>query len=450
MKIITFKSLFMTRVLLLTATLILFAFLILKMDFVFVPLAVALLALYQVFALTYFIEKTNRDLSRFLLSIKYDDASQSFTSLGMGSSFDELKKAFNEVISKLQTTRSEREVQARYLKTIIEHVGIGLMTYKPDGTVDLINNAAKKLLKVAVLRDLHNMRETSAELVDTLLSLKHGDKRLVKLERDGETIHLSIFAHTFVIREEEYTLVSLQNIQEELEEKELEAWQNLIRVLTHEIMNSITPISSMTSTLLEVFSQDDDHFKDKIDPEKFEDIIDALETINKRSQGLMNFVSAYRNMTLVPKPKYKILSVKDLFKRVEGLMNNKLVGGRIAFKWSVDPESLELTADPDLMEQVMINLILNAIDAVDSRDNPLITLSAFMDAEGKVVITVEDNGMGIVPEALERIFIPFFTTKKQGSGIGLSLSRQILRLHHATIRAQAEPDKGAVFTLKFP
>jgi len=251
------------------------------------------------------------------------------------------------------------------------------------------------------------------------------------------------------MREEEYILVSLQNIQEELEEKEMEAWQNLIRVLTHEIMNSITPISSMTSTLLEVLSKDDNQIKDKIEPEKFEEIVDALETIHKRSQGLMNFVSAYRNMTLIPKPEFRPLPVRGLFKRVEGLMNHKLTHSGIAFKWHVDPESLELAADPGLMEQVMINLILNAIDAVNGRDDPSITLSAFMSAEGKIAITVEDNGSGIVEEALERIFIPFFTTKKQGSGIGLSLSRQILRMHRATIRAHSEINKGALFTLKF-
>ena len=452
MKITTFKSLFIARVLLLTATLILLAFLVFKMDFIFVPLAVTLLAVYQVFSLIHFTDKTNKDLSRFLLSIKYNDTSQGFTSAGLGSSFSELKEAFSEVMAKLQETRSEKEAHARYLKTIIQHVGIGLLVYKPDGTVDLINNAAKKLLKTAGLRDINSMKEGSPALVDTLLNLKHGDKKLVKLDSEGETGYLSIFAHTFLLRDEEYVLVSIQNIQEELEEKEMEAWQNLIRVLTHEIMNSITPISSMTSTLLDMLGKDQDDdsdARDSIDPEKFEEIVDALKVIHRRSQGLMNFVGTYRNMTLIPKPKFRLLPLKDFFKRVEKLMNHKLSDAGISFRWSVEPESLELTADPDLMEQVMINLILNAISAVTGRENPHIMLSAFMNTEGKVIITVEDNGVGIVEEALEKIFIPFFTTKKNGSGIGLSLSRQILRMHHATIRVQSVPDKGALFTLNF-
>jgi len=452
MKIKTFKSQLIARVLLLTATLILLALLVFKMDFIFVPFAVSLLGVYQVFSLIHFTEKTNRDLSRFILSIRYDDTSQAFTSAGLGSSFSELKEAFSEVMAKLQETRSEKEAHARYLKTIIQHVGIGLLSYKPDGTVDLINNAAKKILKVAGLKDINSMKEGSPDLVDTLLNLKHGDKRLVKLDNEGETGHLSIFAHTFILREEEYILVSIQNIQEELEEKEMEAWQNLIRVLTHEIMNSITPISSMTSTLLDMLGKDEKNesdIRDNLDPEKLEDMVDALKVIHRRSEGLMNFVSTYRNMTLIPKPKFRLLIVRDFLKRVEKLMNHKLTDNGISFKWSVEPESLELTADPDLMEQVMINLLLNAISAVTGRENPRIIVSAFMGAEGKVIITVEDNGVGIVEEAVEKIFIPFFTTKKSGSGIGLSLSRQILRLHHATIRAQSEPDKGAVFTLKF-
>jgi signal transduction histidine kinase len=186
-----------------------------------------------------------------------------------------------------------------------------------------------------------------------------------------------------------------------------------------------------------------------MESEELDDMADALTAIHRRSQGLMNFVSTYRNMTLIPKPKFRLLMVKELFGRVEKLMSHKMTDGNIAFEWTVSPETLELTADPDLMEQVMINLLLNAVSAVDGIKNPRITLSAMMSQEGGVVITVEDNGVGIEAEALEKMFIPFFTTKKQGSGIGLSLSRQILRLHHATIRAKSKPNEGAVFNIKF-
>ncbi len=453
MLIKTFKFKITLRVLLLAATLILLAFCIFKTDFIFVTVAVACLGGYQIFSLIYFAEKTNRDLSRFFLSIRYDDTSQAFISKGLGSSFSELKDAFSEVIRKLQETRSEKEVHARYLNTIIQHVGIGLIAYKPDGTVDLINNSAKKLLKVAGLRDINSMKEAFPEFVDTLLNLKHGEKKLVKLNREDDTRQLSISAHTFLLRDDEYILVSLQDIQEELDEKELEAWQNLIRVLTHEIMNSITPISSMTATLLDMLGadgKDDSPVKQNVTLDELKDVADALKTIHRRSQGLMNFVSNYRNMTLIPKPKFELLPLRDFFIRIERLMHHKLIDSNISFQWSVDPESLELTADPDLMEQVMINLLLNAISAVTGRDNPRIILSAFLGPKGNVTITVEDNGVGIIEEALEKIFIPFFTTKKdKGSGIGLSLSRQILRLHHAAIRAQSLPNERTIFTLRF-
>ena len=450
MKTLRFRL--VVRVLLLTATLMLLAFLIYKKDFFFVATAAALLAAYQVYSLIYFTEKTNRDISRFLLSIRYDDTSQAFTSEGLGSSFSELNEAFGRVVRKLQEARSDMEVHARYLNTIIQHLGIGLLVYKPDGAVILINNAAKKLLKVAGLSDVRNLKPASPELVNTLLNLKHGDKKLEKFHSEGETGYLSIFARTFLMREEKCILVSIQNIQAELEEKEMEAWQNLIKVLTHEIMNSITPISSMTATLLDMLGTGEKNGTSTGDPlcrEDIEEMSEALKTIHQRSQGLMNFVNSYRNMTLIPKPKFRLLSVSDFFRRVENLMSHKMTDHGIAFRWSVEPETLELTADPDLMEQVMINLLLNAIRAVAGRRKPGIRLAAALSPEGKVIITVEDNGVGIVEEALENIFIPFFTTNKQGSGIGLSLSRQILRLHNATISAKSVTDQGATFTLRF-
>jgi two-component system nitrogen regulation sensor histidine kinase NtrY len=448
----TFEFRFIIRVLLLAATLVLLAFLIISREFLFVTIAVALLGAYQVYSIIYLTQKSNRDLARFLLSIKYDDISQTFTSEGLGSSFSELNEAFNQVMRKLQEARSDMEVHTRYLNTIIQHVGIGLLVYKPDGTVILINNAAKKLLKVSGLADINSLKQTFPEFVNTLLMLKQGGKKLVKLNSEGETGYLSIFARTFLLREEKHILISIQNIQAELEEKEMEAWQNLIKVLTHEIMNSITPISSMTATLLDMLGSgetNDGIAGNQWDREDIEEMAGALKTIHQRSQGLMNFVNSYRNMTLIPKPKFKLLSVSEFFKRIENLMKHKFADSGISFQWSVEPETLEFTADPDLMEQVMINLFLNAIHAVAGRKNPRISLAASLNSEGKATITVEDNGVGIVEEALEKIFIPFFTTKKQGSGIGLSLSRQILRLHNATISAKSVPDEGTAFTLRF-
>lgn len=452
MLIKTFKFKIIFRTLLLAATIILLAFIVFKTHFIFVPVAVVFLGIYQIFSLIHFVEKTNRDLSRFLLSIKYDDTSEAFISEGLGTSFSELKAAFSEVMSKLQETRSEKEVHTRYLKTIIRHVDIGLIVYKPDGTVDLINNSAKKILRITNLKNINNMESRYPDLVNLLLNLKQNEKRLIRLKIDDETRHISLFSHPFILREEGYILISIQNIQEELEEKEMEAWQNLIRVLTHEIMNSITPISSMSSSILDILNSNekkDGLLGEDIIPDEVEDIVGALQTINKRSQGLVNFVNNYRNMTLVPKPRFRIISLSDFFQRLERLMSDKLHDKGIMLKWSVEPETLELTADPDLMEQVMINLIINAIHALDGKKNPLITLSAFLGHKGGIMVTVKDNGVGITDEALEKIFIPFFTTKEKGSGIGLSLSRRIIRLHKGTISVKSKVGEGSIFALRF-
>ena len=379
----SFKFKITFRSLLLTATILLLAYIIFKMNFIFVTVTIALLVVAQIFSLIHFAEKTNRDLSRFLLSIKYDDTSQAFTSEGLGTSFNELKKAFGEVMHKLQETRSESEVHSRYLQTIVQHIGTGIIVYKSDGTVNLVNNAAKKILKINLLKNIHDLQSKYPKLAETLSNLKHNEKKLVNLQMDNETGYLSIYSHPFILKENKNILVSIQNIQEELEAKEMEAWQNLIRVLTHEIMNSITPISSMSSSLLDILAanEEGDSGHD-ITPDDMEDIMGALQTIHQRSQGLMKFVGNYRNMTLIPDPNIKIISLSDFFQRLERLMSDKLYNNGIIFNWSVEPESLELTADPDLMEQVMINLLLNAIYAVTGKKDPRIVMKAFLGKDG--------------------------------------------------------------------
>jgi signal transduction histidine kinase len=448
----TFQFRIIARVLFLAVILLLFAFLAAEGGKPFLTGAVFLIAVFQVYALIHFAAKTNRDLSRFLLSIKYDDTSQTFRSEGLGSSFTELKEAFNLIMRKFRDKRSEAEVHARYLNTIIQHVGIGLLAYKADGTVDLMNGPAKKLLGIAHLKNIRDLKRVSPDLLPALRQLKHGDKKLIKLLREDEVRHISLSACSFLLRDEQYLLVSLQNLQSELEDKEMEAWQNLVRVLTHEIMNSITPISSMTATLLDILGssgKDANTNEKSLKADEIEDMTEALETIHQRSRGLMNFVNSYRDMTLIPEPKFSILSLSEFFMRVETLMKPRLSDCGIRFQRIVEPETLELTADPNLLEQVMINLVLNAIHAVNGRKEPRIRMSASLSPENTIIITVEDNGVGITEEALGKIFIPFFTTNKEGSGIGLSLSRQILRKHNATISARSEPDQRTVFTLRF-
>lgn len=412
---------------------------------------------YQVVSLIRYVEKTNQQLSRFLLAIKYGDFSQNFSAKGLGASFEELVSLFNDVMKKTQQIRYEKEENYHYLQTILHHVGIGLMTFREDGEVDLINKAAKRLLKVARLKNIKSLREFHPPLVDTLFSLKAGEKALVKVD-NGE-MELVIHAAEFRLKDHQYTLVSLQDIQGELQEKEMEAWQTLIRVLTHEIMNSMTPITSMSATVIDllksIYDQEARGADKPVDPNPADTIADiemALKTIHKRSLGLTEFVSAYRNLTLIPKPDFKIFPVEELFARVEKLMEQKFRENNILLHWSVEPQTLELTADPGLIEQILINLLLNAVDALGgyvSQKDPRVELTGGLDEIGRVLIRVTDNGPGIVEDAQKKVFIPLFTTKKKGSGIGLSISRQIMKLHKGSIMVHSIPDERTVFTLKF-
>lgn len=445
-----FRLVCAVRVLLLSATIAALFYLTLHTNLLATIVIVAAIALYQVFALMHYVEKTNRDLTRFLQSIQHADFSQSFTGSGLGTSFDDLKAAFTRVTDEFRRARAEKEEHFRYLQTVVQHVGIGLLAFKYDGAVDLINNAAKRLLKVPYLKNIAGLEPISPVLVSVLRQLRAGEKALVKIDDAEGVVQLAVYATEFKMRDETFTLVSLQNIQSELEEKEMEAWQNLIRVLTHEIMNSVTPISSLASSVKDLLRAREDQNGDlAVDSETLGDVRSAVQTIQKRSEGLLHFVDSYRNLTRIPKPKFQVFPVKNLFKQVQQLMSASVRNNGIAFHARIEPVSLELTADPELIEQVLINLLLNAMQAVHEQRNARIDLNAQLDERGRVVIQVKDNGPGIIAEAREKIFIPFFTTKKGGSGIGLSLSRQIMRLHRGTIGVSSEPNVATVFTLRF-
>jgi two-component system nitrogen regulation sensor histidine kinase NtrY len=439
------------RVIVLGTTSWLFFYLLFRTSLYTALFILGALILYQIYSLIYYVEKTNRDLARFFQSIKYEDFSQTFKVEGYGQSFDSLKAAFSEVMNAFRKTRAEKEEHFRYLQTVVQHIGIGLIAFQPDGEVELINTAAKRLLNIASLKNIKSLETLSKPLVKALLRLRSRESTLVRVEEKNELLHLALYATEFKLRAQKFSLVSIQNIHSELEEKEMEAWQKLIRVLTHEIMNSITPIASLTSTMSDLIKE---AYGKKVKPKKLEnealqDIQQALQTIQKRSQGLQHFVDAYRNLTLIPKPNFQIFSVRELFNRIRKLMQVNIEKNSIRFEVNVDPETLELTADPELVEQVLINLMLNAFQAVEGRKDAHIELKALLDRRGRIIIQVADNGPGILKENIEKVFVPFFSTKEGGSGIGLSLSRQILRLHNASIGVHSEPNIQTVFTLRF-
>ncbi len=449
------------RVLLLGLTIGLCAVGLLRTTYVVAALLLVGLVGYQIVALIRYVEQTNRELSRFFHAVQAADFSQTFLATRrLGPSFDALTQALNEVLEAFRQTRAEKEAHLRYVETIVQHVGSGLIAFRPDGEVTLINTAAKRLLNLSHLSHIQALDTLSPTLTETMQQLPPGQRALVKIEDMREPLQLAIHATAFRLQERAYTLVSLQNIQHELDDKEAEAWQNLIRVLTHEIMNSITPIASLASTAHGLLSGEtpESHRSEpartvrhrvEIDTETRQDLLDAVHTMQKRSEGLLHFVEAYRQLSRIPSPRLQSIPVAELFARLEQLMRPQLLAVDATLHIVVNPEDLELTADPELIEQVLINLLLNALDAIRSEAQRQIDLDARRDDAGRVRIQVRDRGPGIVAEALDKVFIPFFTTKPDGSGIGLSLSRQVMRLHRGTVRVQSAPGVETVFTLMF-
>jgi nitrogen fixation/metabolism regulation signal transduction histidine kinase len=415
------------------------------------PILVAILAVLQIVSLIRYVDRTNRDLTSFLESIRFSEFTRSFQIEGMGSSFDELHRAFNDVINDFQKVRSEKEEHFHYLQSIVQNIDVSIIAYRKDGTVEMINKAAKKLFQIHSLKNIKGLEQLSLELVTNLIQISPGENTLVKVQDQDDILQLAIYATEFKVKDKLIILATINNIQNVLEEQETEAWQKLIRVLTHEIMNSITPIASLSSTL-EIMLKgitEGGNVQEEMNLEAVMEIQQALQTINKRSTGLLHFVNTYRNLTRIPKPNFKIFPVRDLFKNLYLLMEEEITDNKVNFVTNIEPENIEVSADEQLIEQVIINLIRNSMHALDGRKDPTIELKTYYNKRGRVTIQVADNGTGILPEVLDKIFIPFFTTKQSGSGIGLSLSRQILRLHNGTITAHSIPDKETIFTLTF-
>ncbi len=448
-----FRLNIIVRILLLTASIFIFLFILMNKIYYIIPIFFVLLIVFQVIHLIYYVDRTNREVTNFLESIRFSDFSRNFQSNNLGASFDELKKAFNEITLDFQKIRTEKQEHYFYLQNIIQHIEIGIVAFTPDGTVQMINQAAKKTFQTQTLKNIKLLASWYIGFDEVLMSMQTGDNRLIKLKVDDSSLQLALHASEFKIKDQEITLVSIKNIQSEMDEQEMEAWQKLIKVLTHEIMNSIAPISSLTSTVnlmvSDVAESIEEYVPDDFDRETLMDIKEALTTIYKRSTGLIHFVEKYRNLTKIPKPNFTIYKIKDQFKYLSSLLAEELQHSNIELKIDIMPENIEITADEQLIEQVLINMVKNSIHGLENTENKKLQLSASINQQGKCLIEVIDNGQGIISEVLDKIFIPFFTTKSTGSGIGLALSKQIMRLHGGSIYVHSEPDVETRFTLSF-
>ena len=382
------------------------------------------------------VEKPARDLRRFLEGVRYDDMSGHFPATNGDPLLDGLAEAFESVGKAFRKVRAEREEQAGYLEAVVRHVGVALVAFRADGTVTLFNLAAGRTLGVPRPRSMDTLGQRAPEAASALKALPTGERTLVRLDQSNGPQELVAYATRFTVAGETHTLVSLQDIRQELEARELEAWQQLTRVLTHEITNSVAPIASLAGTARSLHASGT----------RDEDVQEALGTIERRSRGLVSFVDSYRTLAKLPAPSARVIQAAELLGDIALLARAK--SPDVTVDVEIDPESLELVADPDLIEQALVNLALNAVEAIDGRPGGRVTLRAFAGSTGRAVVEVTDNGPGVLPEVAARVFMPFFSTKPGGSGIGLALSHRIARLHGGTLTVASVPDVETTFSLR--
>lgn len=391
--------------------------------------------------LIYYVNQTNRDLANFIESVQYNDFTTTASALHKGESFGELYKSFNMVNRKFQEIRAEKEANHQFLQSIVEHIDIGLLCFNHEEEVILMNKALQRLIHKSYLINLQGLKQVDEGLWSTVKHLRPGERELIKLSVDNKLQQLSIQCIELVLKRERFRLVSFQNIQTELEQQELVAWQKLIRILTHEIMNSVAPISSLSSTISDVIGNNPD-----LDEDGMKHIKNSVDVIKKRSEGLLGFTETYRTLTRIPPPNFELVEARHLVEEICTLFKPELEKKGIQLEASFPVQPVSFQADPSLLEQVLINVVKNAADAVSGIKNPRIRINV-QKVGTKSQIIVADNGPGIPEEALDQIFVPFFTTKKEGSGIGLSLSRQIMRMHKGNIELHSVEGEGTVVSL---
>lgn len=386
-----------------------------------------------------------KEVEQFTEALRYQDFSRNFNSNSV-SELRPLYKNFNEISHLFRKVSREKETQFQYLQKILELVNTGILSYELEsGEVIWMNESLKQMLDLPFLKTIQSLSKRDETLYRTIAGLKPGDSKTTVLSAKNSNTRILLSATAFQTNNKKYHLLAFQNINEALDENESQAWKKLLSVLTHEIMNSIAPISSLADTIKNRLAGLDK----RLDTDNsLADLELGMSTIKRRSEGLLKFADTYRNLNKITKPNLQTIFVRDLFKNLQVLMQPTLEQKHIELDIIIKDQNLIFQADPTLIEQVMINLVVNAIEAVKKSKQPLITLSAEQIA-GKTIIKFIDNGAGIEKEILDKIFIPFFSTRKTGSGIGLTLCKQIMMLHHGNIQVTSQLGAGTKFILSF-
>ena len=401
------------------------------------------------------LNRTNKKLAFFFSAVRNEDTSLFFPE-GAGFANEKLlNKSLNELNTKLKNAKINIELQEKFYKSIMERIRTGIISFYENGVVEFTNPEIKRMFGIDQIPHINKLKNIDPKLVELLEKIGSGEHKRINVKVNHNLLSLAVHSQSIIMQNREVKIVTLQDIKSELDMHEMDSWQKLIRILNHEIMNSVAPITSLSSTLSGYYKSGKDHKSpENITPKIISDTIRGLDIIEDHGKGLIRFVESYRSLTQLPKPEFIRVSVKELLERITILINSyfdsengkNLTTPEITT--SVEPEDMTILADDKLLAQVLVNVVKNSIEAFgDLKQGDEITISATRNHEGKIIFKVKDNGPGMDVETLEKIFVPFFTTKESGSGIGLSLSRQIMRIHNGNITCDSIPGKGTTVSL---
>lgn len=407
------------------------------------------LLILQVYILLYYINRISRNLTRFFEAFNFEDHKPVFSTRGKFREFSELHQAFDRIIKQFETIRIEKEKEYQFFFSAIQHVGVGLAGFDDGGKILLANKALLNLFGLERIGSVKELSKFKQDFDEILFAMNPAQTELVSIILGDETLYLSLKASVMKIEERTIRLVSFQDIRPEIEQKEIDAWQRITRIINHEIINSLSPVNLLSSTLLRSIEDGGSIIsREQLDRDILENLYTGLKAINLRSQGLTQFVENYRRAMQLPEPSFEVIPVSNMLESIRILFSEELTKRKIDLKTSASIEGMTIYADRKMIEQVIVNLIKNSLDALELITKPIIKISAIIENEKKI-IEIADNGKGIPGEILDNIFIPYFSTKEGGSGIGLSLSREVMRLHKGEINVVSYAGEGSKFRMVF-
>ncbi|MEN0096915.1 MAG: ATP-binding protein [Pedobacter sp.] len=427
----------------------LLVYLIRRTELWFTISGVVLVLVISVISLYHYINQIRNDIKRFILAVKTRDHTLNFKNKATKGSFPELYESFNEIIQIHRNIQLEQDAMFQLIKTILEQVPVGVIVLKKNRTAvaqkDIVffNLAASTLLNVPVYSYWHRFAQHLPIFAAEIEQISNGGKRFVELKIQEKLIQLSIEIIPLNLYGADYSIISFQNIKDEIEQKETEAWNRLIGVISHEILNSITPISSLSATVDQMIEG-----KEVLGTEELEDLKPAIQTIKRRSEGLLDFVKDYRLIAELPTPNLEQHAIGEILQHIKVLMLPMANAKHIKLTVQQTASKISLKLDFKLIEQALINLVTNSIYALEQTDQPIIAIQYRL-VHNKVYIDVTDNGKGIDPENLDKIFVPFYTTRANGSGIGLTITRNIMKMHLGSLEVNSAPQVGTTFSLVF-